>query len=255
MLGGEPAGMAAAPAPAPARAAPARAAAAAPAASKPAAKGKGGKAAAAAPPPPPPPPVAAAPGAPCVFGPACSAVWVLVSQLARCFMGLARGTPWTQNTGRVLLAHPCSHFLRACEHSACHPHPTNCLLMIKTPSSSETPSILQPFLPTVHTPQTPNTWHAAAHADDPRPFEEELKAREAALGPDHPDVAESCSNLAILYNQKGDAGARSRRPWPCATACLASCPPPLRMELAGAPGTGAQFRTPSMYSHTAPACA
>ncbi|KXZ41368.1 hypothetical protein GPECTOR_518g498 [Gonium pectorale] len=32
----------------------------------------------------------------------------------------------------------------------------------------------------------------------------ELEAREAELGPDHPDVAESCSNLAILYNQRGD---------------------------------------------------
>lgn len=44
-----------------------------------------------------------------------------------------------------------------------------------------------------------------AAPDDPRPFEEELKQREKTLGPDHPDVAESCSNLAILYNQKGDA--------------------------------------------------
>mmetsp|Transcript_16128 Transcript_16128/g.44039 ORF Transcript_16128/g.44039 Transcript_16128/m.44039 type:complete len:886 (+) Transcript_16128:261-2918(+) len=40
--------------------------------------------------------------------------------------------------------------------------------------------------------------------DDPAPFEAELKQREKALGPRHPDVAESCSNLAILYNQKGD---------------------------------------------------
>lgn len=31
-----------------------------------------------------------------------------------------------------------------------------------------------------------------------------MAAREAALGPDHVDVAESLSNLAILYNQKGD---------------------------------------------------
>jgi hypothetical protein len=45
-----------------------------------------------------------------------------------------------------------------------------------------------------------------AAADDPAPFEEELRQREMALGPDHPDVAESCSNLAILYNQKGDSG-------------------------------------------------
>ncbi len=43
-------------------------------------------------------------------------------------------------------------------------------------------------------------------ADDPAPFEAELKQRERALGMNHPDVAESCSNLAILYNQKGDTG-------------------------------------------------
>lgn len=43
-------------------------------------------------------------------------------------------------------------------------------------------------------------------ADDPRPFEAELKKREAALGANHPDVAESCGNLAILYNQKGQTG-------------------------------------------------
>lgn len=41
--------------------------------------------------------------------------------------------------------------------------------------------------------------------DDPRPFEAELKERQKRLGPDHPDVAESCSNLAILYNQQGDS--------------------------------------------------
>jgi len=45
-----------------------------------------------------------------------------------------------------------------------------------------------------------------AAPDDPRPFEAELKEREKRLGRDHPEVAESCSNLAILYNQKGDAG-------------------------------------------------
>ncbi len=38
--------------------------------------------------------------------------------------------------------------------------------------------------------------------DDPAAFESELLQRERQLGPDHPDVAEACSNLAILYNQK-----------------------------------------------------
>lgn len=41
-------------------------------------------------------------------------------------------------------------------------------------------------------------------ADDPAPFEAELAQREKQLGPNHPDVAEACSNLAILYNQKGE---------------------------------------------------
>lgn len=40
--------------------------------------------------------------------------------------------------------------------------------------------------------------------EDPALYERELSEREAALGPDHPDVAESLSNLAILYNQQGD---------------------------------------------------
>ncbi|MEW5308551.1 MAG: hypothetical protein WDW38_000501 [Sanguina aurantia] len=43
-----------------------------------------------------------------------------------------------------------------------------------------------------------------ARADDPAPFLEELQQRERSLGGDHADVAESCSNLAILYNQRGD---------------------------------------------------
>ena len=38
--------------------------------------------------------------------------------------------------------------------------------------------------------------------DDPRAYEAELAARERALGPDHPDVAESLTNIAILYNQR-----------------------------------------------------
>ena len=43
--------------------------------------------------------------------------------------------------------------------------------------------------------------------EDPAPYEEELKIREKELGAQHPDVAEACSNLAILYNQKGDYSA------------------------------------------------
>lgn len=40
--------------------------------------------------------------------------------------------------------------------------------------------------------------------EDPQVYEEELAMREEELGPEHPDVAESLSNLAILYNQKGE---------------------------------------------------
>jgi len=44
---------------------------------------------------------------------------------------------------------------------------------------------------------------SAEHSqDDPRAYEAELAARERALGPDHPDVAESLTNIAILYNQR-----------------------------------------------------
>jgi len=39
--------------------------------------------------------------------------------------------------------------------------------------------------------------------EDPEAYERELSQREAELGPEHPDVAESLSNLAILYNQQG----------------------------------------------------
>lgn len=38
--------------------------------------------------------------------------------------------------------------------------------------------------------------------DDPQAYEAELAAREKALGPNHPDVAESLTNIAILYNQQ-----------------------------------------------------
>ncbi len=43
-----------------------------------------------------------------------------------------------------------------------------------------------------------------ALADDPAPFESELRSREKQYGGSHPAVAESCSNLAILYNQRGE---------------------------------------------------
>eukprot|EP00798_Chlamydomonas_sp_ICE-L_P028475 gene28475-31625_t len=52
-------------------------------------------------------------------------------------------------------------------------------------------------------PPEPEPAPPPAASDDPAPFEEELAVREAELGPDHPDVAETCSNLAILYSQKG----------------------------------------------------
>jgi tetratricopeptide (TPR) repeat protein len=45
---------------------------------------------------------------------------------------------------------------------------------------------------------------AGLEAEDPAPFVSELTAREQQYGPNHPAVAESCSNLAILYNQKGN---------------------------------------------------
>ena len=56
-------------------------------------------------------------------------------------------------------------------------------------------------------------------ADDPAPFEAELKQREKSLGLRHPDVAESCSNLAILYNQKGDTGGRAVLVSLCCVRC------------------------------------
>jgi len=45
---------------------------------------------------------------------------------------------------------------------------------------------------------------SAVMDDDPSVYERELAQREKDLGPEHPDVAESLSNLAILYNQQGD---------------------------------------------------
>jgi len=41
-------------------------------------------------------------------------------------------------------------------------------------------------------------------SDDPAAYERELKLKEEEFGPDHEEVAEACSNLAILYNQGGD---------------------------------------------------
>ena len=38
-------------------------------------------------------------------------------------------------------------------------------------------------------------------------YKAELAAREEALGPAHPDVAEALSNLAILHNQAGEYAA------------------------------------------------
>ena len=40
-----------------------------------------------------------------------------------------------------------------------------------------------------------------SQGDDPGLYLEEMSQREAQYGPDHPRVAETCSNLAILYNQ------------------------------------------------------
>ena len=46
---------------------------------------------------------------------------------------------------------------------------------------------------------------ASATGDDPKPYLAELANREKQFGKDHPRVAETCSNLAILYNQQGQA--------------------------------------------------
>jgi centrosomal protein CEP104 len=45
---------------------------------------------------------------------------------------------------------------------------------------------------------------SAVLEEDPAVYERELAQRESELGPEHPDVAESLSNLAILYNQQGE---------------------------------------------------
>ena len=53
-------------------------------------------------------------------------------------------------------------------------------------------------------PSDESCWCAVTEhsQDDPRAYEAELAARERTLGPDHPDVAESLTNIAILYNQR-----------------------------------------------------
>lgn len=47
----------------------------------------------------------------------------------------------------------------------------------------------------------------AALDDDASLFAAELAAREARYGPDHAEVADALSNLAIVYNQRGDVDA------------------------------------------------
>lgn len=38
--------------------------------------------------------------------------------------------------------------------------------------------------------------------NDPAVYESQVKSREKELGPNHPDVAESLGNVAIVYNQQ-----------------------------------------------------
>ncbi|KIZ03119.1 Nephrocystin-3 [Monoraphidium neglectum] len=52
----------------------------------------------------------------------------------------------------------------------------------------------------------PNGGGGEGMPDDPAPFEAELRSREKQYGANHPAVAESCSNLAILFNQRGEYG-------------------------------------------------
>ncbi|KAG7668381.1 putative Centrosomal protein of 104 kDa [Nannochloris sp. 'desiccata'] len=62
---------------------------------------------------------------------------------------------------------------------------------------------LQEDTSTLYTPSVVGAEFSVAD-EDPAPFEEELRRREATLGPSHPHVAEAASNLAIIYNQRGD---------------------------------------------------
>lgn len=59
------------------------------------------------------------------------------------------------------------------------------------------------FQPGLFTVQVLTRWLTCA-ASEEAIHEAELRRREAILGPNRPEVAESLSNLAILYNQRGD---------------------------------------------------
>ncbi|KAK9826624.1 hypothetical protein WJX74_006438 [Apatococcus lobatus] len=81
------------------------------------------------------------------------------------------------------------------------PRPPHVKVPAAAASAAASPAGNEPASPS---PMASPDAAAAALNEDPAPFEAELAAREAALGPEHVDVAESLSNLAILYNQKGD---------------------------------------------------
>lgn len=57
-------------------------------------------------------------------------------------------------------------------------------------------------------PQPPQPLAPPGPDADLAPYEAEVRAREAQLGPSHPDVAEAICNLAILHNQVGPCPAR-----------------------------------------------
>ncbi len=83
---------------------------------------------------------------------------------------------------------------------------------LPTAAAAATPAFCTPA-PATGTEQpfySPATAAAGAEMsildEDPAFFEEELRRRTAELGPTHPAVANAASNLAIVYNQKGDAG-------------------------------------------------
>eukprot|EP00798_Chlamydomonas_sp_ICE-L_P023112 gene23112-30313_t len=52
-------------------------------------------------------------------------------------------------------------------------------------------------------PPYPRTPPHQPAANDPAMFEAEIEAKEAQLGADHPEVAQACSNAAILHGQNG----------------------------------------------------
>lgn len=69
----------------------------------------------------------------------------------------------------------------------------------------------QPLPPHLqHSHDAPDPAGGEGVPDDPAPFESELRSRERQYGASHPAVAESCSNLAILYNQRGEVRRRGR---------------------------------------------